>query len=35
MAVVPLNGDRDVTGPICRSAEDLATIMTAIAGNRC
>lgn len=30
--VVPLNGDRDVTGPICRSAEDLATIMTAIAG---
>lgn len=30
--VVPLNADRDVTGPICRSAEDLAEIMDAIAG---
>lgn len=30
--VVPLNADRDVTGPLCRSAEDLAIMMDAIAG---
>lgn len=30
--VVPLNADRDVTGPICRTAEDLAVILEAIAG---
>lgn len=30
--VVPLNADRDVTGPICRTAEDMAAILEAIAG---
>ncbi|MCR5836965.1 MAG: hypothetical protein K6G88_10710 [Lachnospiraceae bacterium] len=30
--VVPLNEDRDVTGPLCRSVEDLATVMSIIAG---
>lgn len=30
--VIPLNADRDVTGPLCRSAEDLAIMLEGIAG---
>lgn len=30
--VVPLSADQDVTGPICRSVEDLAIMLDAIAG---
>ena len=30
--VIPLNADRDVTGPLCRSAEDLALMLEGIAG---
>ncbi len=31
--VVPLNMDRDVTGPMCRTVEDLAILMDVIAGS--
>lgn len=30
--VIPLNADRDVTGPLCRSAEDLAIMLEGMAG---
>ena len=30
--VVPLNADQDVTGPMCRTVEDLAILLDAIAG---